>query len=64
MEKVHWWSTGNALVFVVTGSGRRVAESYDGDAAGAPLLHVEYSMPSRKPSRMDRSSSRGSRRSP
>ena len=31
-----------ALVIIVTGSGRRVAESYDGTPAGAPLLHVEY----------------------
>ena len=23
-------------------SGMRAAESYDGDSAGAPLLHVEY----------------------
>jgi hypothetical protein len=36
------WASGNALVLVVTGSGERVAESYDGVAAGAPLLHVEY----------------------
>jgi hypothetical protein len=38
------WSSGNALVIVVTGSGKRVAESYDGDASGAPLLHVEYTI--------------------
>lgn len=36
------WASGNALVIVITGSGRRVAESFDGDAAGAPLLVVEY----------------------
>jgi PKD repeat protein len=36
------WSSGNALVLVITGTGQRVAESYNGDAAGAPLLHVEY----------------------
>ncbi|MDP6764013.1 MAG: hypothetical protein QF860_14225 [Planctomycetota bacterium] len=28
-----------------TSSGRRTAESYDADAAAAPQLHVEYSMP-------------------
>jgi len=38
------WTTGSALVIIVTGSGRRTAESYDGDASGAPLLHVEYSL--------------------
>ena len=36
------WSSGNSLVIIITGSGKRVAESYDGDHAGAPLLHVEY----------------------
>ena len=38
------WSSGNALAVVVTGSGERTAESYNGDSAGAPLLHVEYSL--------------------
>jgi VCBS repeat-containing protein len=36
------WSDGNSLVIIITGSGKRVAESYDGTQAGAPLLHVEY----------------------
>lgn len=36
------WSGGNSLVVIVTGRGQRVAESYNGDAAAAPLLHVEY----------------------
>ena len=36
------WSNGNALAFVVSGSGTRVAESFEGDAAGAALLHIEY----------------------
>jgi hypothetical protein len=37
------WSEGNSLVILITGSGGRVAESFNGDAAGAPLLRVEYS---------------------
>src|ERR1041385_5361596 len=37
------WAPGNALVIVITGSGKRVAKSYNSDAAGAPLLHIEYS---------------------
>ncbi|WP_372882586.1 DUF5011 domain-containing protein [Psychromonas sp.] len=37
------WNSGNAMVFIFTGTGRRVAESYNGDRAGAPLLYVEYS---------------------
>ncbi|MGY1781882.1 PKD domain-containing protein [Geodermatophilus sp. SYSU D01036] len=36
------WASGNALVLVVTGTGTRVAESFDGGAARAPVLHVEY----------------------
>jgi hypothetical protein len=37
------WSSGNSLVIIITGSGERVAESYEGDPGGAALLHVEYS---------------------
>jgi hypothetical protein len=33
---------GDAMVFTITGSGRRTAESFDGNAERAPLLHVEY----------------------
>jgi len=36
------WVSGNSLVLIITGTGTRTAESYNGDAAGAPLLHVEY----------------------
>jgi len=36
------WASGNALVVIITGTGERVAEAYEGDRAGAPLLHVEY----------------------
>ncbi len=39
------WTSGNSLAIIVTGSGRRVAESFEGDAAGAPLLHVEIGPP-------------------
>jgi K319-like protein len=35
------WVSGNALVLVITGTGHRTAESYDGDVTGAALLHVE-----------------------
>ena len=31
------WARGNALVVLVSGTGERVAESYNGDQAGAPL---------------------------
>lgn len=36
------WQAGNMMVFVVTGTGRRTAEAYDGDRTRAPLLHIEY----------------------
>ena len=36
------WNAGNALVMIVSGTGRRVAESFEGGAALAPRLHVEY----------------------
>ncbi len=37
------WSSGNNSVFIVAGSGKRSAVSYDTSPASAPLLHVEYS---------------------
>jgi hypothetical protein len=36
------WASGNALALILTGTGSRVAESYEGSSSGAPLLHVEY----------------------
>ena len=44
------WSINNALIILMTGSGERVAESYDGDQVGAPLLHVDYSYEDSPPS--------------
>jgi hypothetical protein len=29
-------------VVIITGTGKRVAEAYDGLPSGAPLLHVEF----------------------
>jgi hypothetical protein len=46
------WAAGNSIVLTVTGSGTRTAESYDGQQAAAPLLHVEFtseSVPGRTP---------------
>jgi len=37
------WASGNALVLLARGSGRRVAVSYNQIPAAAPLLHVEWS---------------------
>jgi hypothetical protein len=36
------WVSGNAVVVIITGTGRRVAEAYDGESSGAPVLHVEF----------------------
>jgi acid phosphatase type 7 len=38
------WTSGNALALIITGTGKRVAWAFDGDNAGAPLLHVEYTV--------------------
>jgi hypothetical protein len=34
------WASGDALAIIVTGTGRRTAEAFDGTAA--PILHIEY----------------------
>ena len=36
------WVSGQAMVIILTGPGRRVAESRDLSPTGAPILHVEY----------------------
>jgi hypothetical protein len=36
------WVRGNSMALIITGTGRRTAVSYDGNACGAPLLHIEY----------------------
>jgi hypothetical protein len=36
------WLAANAMAFVISGTGKRVAESFNGKAAAAPLLHIEY----------------------
>jgi VCBS repeat-containing protein len=36
------WASGNSLSIIITGTGHRTADSYNGSAATAPLLHVEY----------------------
>jgi PKD repeat protein len=38
------WTSGNSLVIIITGTGKRVAEAYNGNQAGAPILHVEYTL--------------------
>ncbi len=41
------WTSGNSIVTIIDGGGKRVAWSFNGgeaneDEAGAPLLHIEY----------------------
>ncbi len=36
------WVTGNAMAFIVTGSGHRTAATFDGNSAAAPKLVIEY----------------------
>jgi hypothetical protein len=36
------WTSGNALALIVSGTGKRVAVAFEGEAAGAALLHLEY----------------------
>jgi hypothetical protein len=38
------WQNGNALALIITGSGERTAESYDGDPGKAPLLNITYTL--------------------
>ncbi|HKQ58962.1 MAG TPA: right-handed parallel beta-helix repeat-containing protein [Candidatus Eisenbacteria bacterium] len=38
------WASGNAVAFIITGTGHRTARSFEGRAAGAALLHVEYAL--------------------
>ena len=37
------WTPLNDIVFIVTGTGTRTAEAYEGGAA--PILHIEYTLP-------------------
>ncbi|WP_250658127.1 hypothetical protein [Alkalimarinus coralli] len=37
------WKSGNYIVYIITGSGTRTAESYNGSTSGAPKLMVTYS---------------------
>ncbi len=37
------WSPNNAMVFIITGSGERTADSHDGNPGGAPVLFIAYS---------------------
>jgi len=38
------WASGNSIVILITGTGRRYAEAFEGEPAGGPILHVEYTI--------------------
>ncbi|WP_282135758.1 PKD domain-containing protein [Seonamhaeicola maritimus] len=39
------WTAGNKMAFIISGTGSRTAEAYDGEPANAAKLHIEYSEP-------------------
>jgi hypothetical protein len=39
------WAGGNSMAFIITGTGSRSADSYNGNAANAPKLVVTYTTP-------------------
>jgi len=43
------WVNGNSIVIIITGIGKRTAESYNGRSGAAPLLHIEYGESSPSP---------------
>lgn len=36
------WSSTNSILLILNGSGKRVAESFEGSSLRAPKLHIEY----------------------
>jgi hypothetical protein len=40
------WVSGNAMAFIIEGSGTRVAHAYDGNAALSPVLDITYTVSS------------------
>ena len=36
------WVQGNSVAIIISGTGKRTAESFDGVPAAAPLLHVDF----------------------
>jgi hypothetical protein len=39
------WASGNALVFLISGTGHRTANSFNGASASAPRLTIRYTTP-------------------
>ncbi|MEO1254561.1 MAG: T9SS type A sorting domain-containing protein, partial [Bacteroidota bacterium] len=47
------WVSGNDLAIIITGTGERTAESYDGSSSRAPLLQIEYTIGGNTPTECD-----------
>jgi hypothetical protein len=50
------WEAGNALALIVTGTGERTAESYDGNSNAPAEIHIDYlyvPLPNRPPVAVD-----------
>ncbi len=43
------WTSGNAMAFVISGEGRRVARAFDSPQGGAPMLVVTFANPDSGP---------------
>ena len=43
------WKSGNALSIIITGTGKRVAKSFNNDPESGPLLHVQWMLPNQPP---------------
>jgi hypothetical protein len=39
------WASGNSIVIVINGTGRRTAEAYNGEIPAAPKLVIVYTIP-------------------
>ena len=37
------WTSGNSITLIITGTGERTAEAYEGSSSSAPTLYVTYS---------------------
>lgn len=43
ISKSDWQESGTAITFIIEGTGRRVAKSFDDSPENAPSLHIRYS---------------------
>lgn len=46
------WASGNAMAFIITGSGTKNVESFDSEPGAAPILRITYSSTTPEPKRV------------